>query len=218
MPGLFGDGVLTRAAELLEQAVALDPHFAEAWVLLADVHQRMGIYLAGTNQTEASATMADCVRKALAIKPDLGQAYGLLGLHEITQNNIVGSLDLAYKGYAVEPNNPAVAVRLGTLLLLCGLTRKGMRYLNEAIDQDPADGRHYMCALPGSSNLGNIDAAIADAQRMRRSWFSIDLVGRRAMPQLAIMIWPSTVTNKPAWMLNNTVPPPSGVARRCRLK
>ena len=41
---LFGDGVLTRAATLIEQAVALDPRFAEAWVLLGDVHQRMGIY------------------------------------------------------------------------------------------------------------------------------------------------------------------------------
>lgn len=162
---LFGDGVLTRAAELLEQALALDPGFAEAWVLLGDVNQRMGIYLAGTDQTEASAKMADCVRKGLAIKPDLGQAYGLLALHEFTCNNIVGSLDLASKAYEVEPNNPAVAVRLGTMLLFCGLTAKGMRYLDEAIAQDPVDGRHYMCRSAGQLNLGDVDASIADAQR-----------------------------------------------------
>lgn len=208
---LFGDGVLTRAAELLEQSVALDPHFAEAWVLLADVHQRMGIYLAGTNQTEASAAMADCVRKALAIKPDLGQAYGLLGLHEITQNNIVGSLDLAYKGYAVEPNNPAVAVRLGNLLLFCGLTRQGMRYLNEAIEQDPADGRHYMVRSAGQLNLGKIDAAIADAQRCVDLGFPSIWLGvayaAAGNHDLAVDCYQQT-----RLMLNNTVPPPSGVA------
>lgn len=71
---LFGDGVLTRAAALVEDAVALDPNFAEAWVLLGDIRQRMGIYLVDTDLTEASAVMADCVRKAIAIKPDLGMA------------------------------------------------------------------------------------------------------------------------------------------------
>ena len=162
---LFGDGVLTRAAELLEQAVTLDPGFAEAWVLLGDVHQRMGIYLAGTDQTEASAKMADCVRKAMAIKPNLGQAYGLLALHEFTRNNIVGSLDLAFEAIEVEPNNPAVAVRIGGLLLFCGLTQQGMQFLDRAIDQDPVDGRHYMVRSAGQLNLGDVDAAIADAQR-----------------------------------------------------
>jgi TolB-like protein len=162
---LWGDDVLTRAAELLNEAVALDPDFAEAWVLLGDVHQRMGIYLAGTNQTEASAIMADCVRKAMAVKPDLGMAYGLLALNQLTQNNFVGALDLAFRGYGVEPQNPAVASRLGGLLMFCGLTRQGMRYINEAVDRDPVDGRHYMLRSAGQLNSGNIDAAIADGQR-----------------------------------------------------
>ena len=160
---LFGDGVLTRAAELLDEAVAIDPDFAEAWVLLGDVHQRMGIYLAGTDQTQASAMMADCVHKAMAIKPGLGVPHGLLALHQLTQNNFVGALDLAFKAYEVEPQNPAVAIRLGGLLLFCGLTRDGMRYIDEAVDQDPADGRNYMLRSVGQINLGNIDDAIADA-------------------------------------------------------
>lgn len=208
---LFGDGVLTRAAELIEQALALDPGFAEAWVLLGDVNQRMGIYLAGTDQAEASAKMADCVRKALAIKPDLGQAYGLLALHEFTRNNIVGSLDLAFKGHAVEPNNPAVAVRLGNLLLFCGLTRQGMRYLNEAIEQDPADGRHYMVRSAGQLNLGKIDAAIADAQRcvdlgFPSLWLGVAYAAA-GNHDLAVDCYQQTRS-----MLNNSIPPPSGVA------
>ncbi len=161
---LFGEGVLTRAAELLEQAVAIDPDFAEAWVLLGDVYQRMGIYLAEADQDRLSAQIAACVRKALTIRPNLGLAYGLLALHEFTCNNIVGALDLAFKGYTVEPTNPAVAVRLGTMLLFCGLTAKGMRYLDEAIAQDPVDGRHYMCRSAGQLNQSDVGAAIADAQ------------------------------------------------------
>jgi TolB-like protein len=207
---LFGDGVLTRAAELVEKAVALDPQFAEAWVLLGDIHQRMGIYIVETDMTEASATMADCVRKALAIKSNLGHAYGLLALHEFTQNNIVGSLDLAFKGYEVEPNNPAVSVRLGGLLLFCGLTRRGMELLDKAIDQDPADGRHYMVRSAGQLNLGKIDASIADAQRC------VDL----GFPSIWLGVAHAAAGNhdiavdcyqRSRLMLNNSIPPPSGV-------
>ncbi len=208
---LFGDGVLTRAAELLEQAVALDPNFAEAWVLLGDVHQRMGIYLLNTDQTEASAIMADCVRKAMVIKPNLGMAYGLLSLHQFTQNNIVGCLDLAFKGYEVEPNNPLVAVRLGTLLLFCGRTRQGMRYIDEAIDQDPVDGRHYMCRSAGQLNLGHISAAIADAQRCVDLGFPSMWLGvanaAAGNHDVAVEQYQQT-----RLMINNSIPPPNGMA------
>jgi UrcA family protein len=160
----FGDGVLACAVGLLEQAVAIDPQFAEAWLLLGDVHQRIGIVTACADLT-AATHMADCVRKAIQLKPDLGQAYSLLSLHQLTQNNFVGALDLAFKGYQLEPQNPAVALRLGTFLLFCGRTRDGMKYINEAIDQDPVDGRHYMCRSAGQLNLGDVAAAIADGQR-----------------------------------------------------
>ena len=208
---LFGDGVLTRAAELVEGAVVLDPNFAEAWVLLGDIRQRMGIYLVDADLTEASAIMADCVRKAIAIKPNLGMAYGLLSLHQLTCNNIVGCLDLAFKGYEVEPNNPAVAVRLGGLLLICGLTRKAMRYLDEAIDQDPVDGRHYMVRSAGQLNLGDIDAAIADARRC------VDL----GFPSMWLGVANAAAGNhdlaveqyqQSRLMLNNSIPPPAGMA------
>jgi TolB-like protein len=207
---LFGDGVLTRAAELLEEAVALDPDFAEAWVLLGDVHQRMGIYLIGIDQTEASTKMANCVRKAMAIKPDLGMAHGLLALHQVTQNDFVGALDLAFQAYSVEPQNPAVAIRLGGLLLFCGLTRQGMRYVHEAVDQDPADGRHYMLRSAGNLNLGNVDAAIADGQRcvdlgFPSMWLGSALAAA-GQHDAAVDAYQQT-----RHLLAKSVPPPSGI-------
>ena len=208
---LFGDGALARAVELLKEAIAIDPNFAEAWVLLGDVHQRMGVYLGSISQTEASVSMAECVRKAMAINPNLGMAYGLLALHQFTQNNIVGALDLAFKGYEVEPTNPGVAVRLGTLLLFCGLTREGMRFINEAIDQDPVDGRHYMCRSAGQLNLGDVDAAIADAQRCVDLGFPSMWLGvaHAAAGNYAVAI---DCYQQTRLMINNSIPPPAGIA------
>jgi TolB-like protein len=206
---LFGDGVMTRAAELVEQALAIDPDFAEAWVLLGDVHQRMGIYLAGYDPGEASMRMAACVRKALAIKPGLGHAYGLLALHEFARNNMVGALDLAFKGYEVEPNNPAVTVRIGGLLLFCGLTRRGMEFLDQAIDRDPADGRHYMVRSAGQLNLGRIDAAVADAQRcvdlgFPSVWLGVALAAA-GQHERAVEAYQQS-----RYAIASSIPPPSG--------
>lgn len=162
---LFGDGVLDKAIELLDAAVNQDPQFAEAWLLMAEVHQLIAIYTACLDRPAESARMALCVEKALAIKPGLGQAYSLLGLHQLSQNDFVGALDLAFKGYAMEPNNPQVAMRLGSYLMFCGRTDDGMRYIEEAISQDPIDGRKYMLRCAGRLNRGDLAGAIADGQR-----------------------------------------------------
>ena len=162
---LFGNGVLDTAVALLEQAVAIDPAFAEAWLLLGEVHQLIGIYTACLDRPAESARMAASVARALSLKPGLGQAFVLLGLHELTQGNFVGALDLAFKGYDLEPGNPAVAMRLGSYLMFCGRTSAGMRYIEEAIAQDPIDGRKFMLRCSGHLNQGNLPAAIADGQR-----------------------------------------------------
>jgi tetratricopeptide (TPR) repeat protein len=58
-----------------------------------------------------------------------------------------------------------VAMRLGSYLMFCGRTEDGMRYAEEALAQDPIDGRKFMLRGCGQFNRGNIDAAITDLQR-----------------------------------------------------
>lgn len=163
---LFGDGVLDTAVNLLEQALALDPKFAEGWVALAEAQQLVAIYTPSLDRPAASARMAECARKAIALAPTLGYARALLGVHQWTQNDVVGALDLAFEGYRLEPNNPAVAMRLGSFLLYCGRTTEAMKYVEAAIDQDPVDGRKFALLCVGNFNLGHIDAALEAGQRM----------------------------------------------------
>ncbi|MGX7927147.1 hypothetical protein ACWPMX_11325 [Tsuneonella sp. HG094] len=206
---LFGDGALDKAIELLEQAVSLDPNFAEAWLVMAEVHQLIAIYTACLDRPAASARMAQCVGKALAIKSGLGQAYSLLGLHQLCRNDFVGALDLAYKGYAIEPTNPQVAMRLGSYLMFCGRTEEGMRYIDEAISQDPIDGRKYMLRCAGQLNRGDRAAAIADGQRAVDLGFpSIHLAVATAAAgqhELAVEQYQQT-----RLLLNKSIFPPAG--------
>lgn len=166
MARLFGDNVLGTAINLLEQAVDLDPQFAEAWATLGEAHQMVAAYTPCMDRPAAAACMAECARQAIAIMPDLGHAHSLLGIYAWTQNDIVGALDFAFKAYALEPENPAVAMRLGSFLLYCGRSADAMHYVEAAIDLDPVDGRKLALLSVGRFNLGDIAGAIQAGQRM----------------------------------------------------
>ena len=206
---IFGDGALGTAVKLLQQAVALDPGFAEAWLLLGEVHQLIAIYTACLDRPAESARMAECVGKALVFNPDLGQAYSLLGLHQLVQNDFVGALDLAAKGYALEPGNPSVAMRLGSYFLFCGRTADGLRYIEEAIAADPIDGRKYMLRCSARLSQGDITGAIADGQRAVDLGFpSIHLaVATAAAGQHDLAVEQYMLTRL---LLNKSVFPPAG--------
>ena len=206
---IFGEGALGTAVKLLREAVALDPDFAEAWLLLGEVHQLIAIYTACLDRPAESACMADCVAKALALNPNLGQAFSLLGLHQLVQNDFVGALDLAAKGYALEPDNPSVAMRLGSYFLFCGRTADGLRYIEEAIAADPIDGRKYMLRCAARLRMGDVADAIADGQRAVDLGFpSIHLaVATAAAGQHDLAVEQYMQTRL---LLNKTVFPPAG--------
>jgi len=162
----FGDGVLDTAINLFEQALALDPDFAECWVALAEAHQLVAVYTQCLDRNGQSARMAECAQRAIALSPQLAYPYSLLGLHELTRFNFLGALDYAFQAYRLEPGNPAVAMRLGSFLMFCGRTRDSAPYIKAAVEQDPVDGRKYSLLWGIQFCMGDLEAATASAQRM----------------------------------------------------
>ena len=162
----IGDGVLDTAIKLLEQALTLEPEFAECWTALAEAHVYTAVYTPCLDKLGEAQRMADCAKKAIELSPKQGHAYAMLGLYEWTRNNAVGALDLAFKAYRLEPENPAVVIRLGSFLLYCGRTAEALPYIEAAVDQDPVDGRSYGMLCVAHLNLGHIDRAIKAGQRM----------------------------------------------------
>ncbi|MBQ0770655.1 MAG: hypothetical protein KBT59_02330 [Sphingomonadales bacterium] len=162
----IGDGVLETAVKLLRQALELEPEFAECWTALAEAHVYTAVYTPCVDKLGEAQHMAECAKKAIELSPNQGHAYAMLGLFEWTRNNAEGALDLAFKAYQLEPENPAVAIRLGSFLLYCGRTAEALPYIEAAVDQDPVDGRNYGMLCVAHLNLGHIDAAIKAGQRM----------------------------------------------------
>lgn len=162
----IGDGVLPKAIELLEASLDIDPTFAAAWTALAEAYVYTVVYTPCLDRLDKSARMAECAMKAIDLDPGQGHARAMLGIHRWTENDPVGALDLAHEAYRLEPDNPDVALRLGSFLLYIGRTREALAYLEAAIDQDPVNGRNFAMLSVAQLNLGNFDAAIAAGQRM----------------------------------------------------
>jgi serine/threonine-protein kinase len=69
-----------KAAEILEQAVRLDPKFAQGWAELSQVHS--SIYLNRHDFSEERLVKArECVDRALALQPDLREGHLALGYY-----------------------------------------------------------------------------------------------------------------------------------------
>ena len=162
----FGDGVLDTAINLFEQALALDPDFAECWVALAEAHQLVAVYTQCLDRNGESARMAECAQRAIALSPQLAYPYSLLGVHELTRFNFCGALDYGFQAYRLDPNDPAVSMRLAYFLIFIGRTRDAAPYIKAAVDQDPVDGRKYSLLWGVQFCMGDLEAATASAQRM----------------------------------------------------
>lgn len=159
-------GGLPKAVELLEQALEIDPDFAECWTALAEAHIHIAVYTPSLERVALSEKAASCARRALELDPNQGYAYAILSIHEWTCFNPAGAFEYALEAYRLEPNNADVTLRLGSTLLYLGRTREALPYVEAAIEQDPVYGRNYAMLCVAHLNLGNLEAALRAGQRM----------------------------------------------------
>ncbi|MBX7484122.1 hypothetical protein [Qipengyuania qiaonensis] len=160
------DGAFAQGIEFLEQALEIDPEFAECWTALANAHIMTAAITPSLTRVEQSAEAARCARRAIELDPGQGHAFSILGIHEWTQFNPAGALEMAFEAYARDPNDADVCSRLGSCLLYLGKAREALPYVEEAVDRDPIYGRNYAMLTSAYLSLGKIDKALAAGQRL----------------------------------------------------
>ena len=160
------EGAVATSIRLLEQALELDPDFAECWTALAEAHIHTTVFTPCRNRVERSQQAADCAKRALELDPQQGHAMVILGIHAWTENNALKALDYAFEAHRMEPNNADVTVRLGSFLLYIGRTKEALPYIEAGIEQDPVYGKNFTMLACAQFNLGNTQAALDACQRM----------------------------------------------------
>ena len=132
-----GKASLLEAADLLNQAVARDPSFFNAYCLLASTHDR--IYFFGDDHTPARLALAEAaIQQAFRLRPDAGEAH-LARAQNLYRGYLdydaaLAELDVAAKTL---PNDAAVFELKGYIQRRQGKQAEAVRSLERAIDLDP---------------------------------------------------------------------------------
>ncbi len=128
---------LLQAAELLNQTVARDPSFFDAYCQLAVAHDVL--YFVGYDHTPARLALAEAaVQSAFRLRPDAGEAhlarawnlyYGYLDY-----DGALGELEVAGRTL---PNDPRLFLLKGVIERRQGRWEESIRNLERAVDLDP---------------------------------------------------------------------------------
>jgi serine/threonine protein kinase/Tfp pilus assembly protein PilF len=132
-----GDANLLQAVDLLNQAVARDPEFFQAYCQLAYAHDLL--YFLGHDRTPARLTMAEAaIQAASRLFPDAGETY-LARAENLYRGYLNYSDALAELEVAARtlPNDPRIFELEGYIQRRQGRWEEAIRNLERAADLDP---------------------------------------------------------------------------------
>jgi adenylate cyclase len=126
------------ARRLLEHSVQLDPHSAESWAWLAEViiTEYLHHWKVGKEDLEAAE---QAVNKAVALDPNIAQAYYAEGLLRRAKGQHNGALEAFSRALELNPNLPRALAEKGNELILLGRPADAPPLVEEAIRLSPRD-------------------------------------------------------------------------------
>lgn len=174
-----------RAAELLEQAVQLDPDFALAWAELSRTELFIPVTHPDYDPEPHMARARAAAARALRIDPDLAMGHFVTGLLREADLDFAGALESLGTAYRLDPRNPFLSIRYGYHLALIGQTEAGAALMEEGLRRDPTDA-------PGLSNLAGARLALGDlagAERLYRRSVQLGFAPAGAQLSLLLRLW-----------------------------
>ena len=179
------DGDMRRAIEEITRATKLDPKYAKAWATLSrnwTTLAALGLSGAEAQQAYAEARKAGDV--ALALAPDLGDAYVARGwLLENAELDWRGATIAYRRGLELSPDNLQTMFSMASMLALQGQLGEAITLSRQALDNDPMSPNWWNWYSAYLSAVGRLDEAAA---AIRQS-IALRPQGSSAWAQLAII-------------------------------
>jgi adenylate cyclase len=144
-----------KARRLVEEAIELDPNYAQAYRWLSGTHV-IDIWLGSTKSPQESLDKAmELAKKALSLDDSLGGAHGLLGNIYIMRREYEEGILETERAVEIEPNGADAHVFLGMALRFADRAEEAIPILKKAIRLDPHAPGWYLHVLAGA--YGNIE-------------------------------------------------------------
>ena len=151
---------LAEANNYFQEAIALDPKFALAYVGLADSYY-LQISYAGLPRDQTHAKAKNAIEKALELDDRLGEAYATLGkLLENMEEN--GAAEISFiRAIELNPNYATTYHWYGKMLQDLGRFEEALIMLLKAADLDPFSSIINLNVADSFRILGRVDEALA---------------------------------------------------------
>jgi len=139
-----------KARQLAEEAIKLDPKYAQAYRWLGGTHL-IDVWLGATKSPRESLKKAvEFAQKAISLDDSLGGAHGLLGNLYIMTRQYDKGMQEVERAVELEPNGADAHVFLGMGLKYTDRAKEAVPILKKAIRLDPHTPGWYMHVLAGA--------------------------------------------------------------------
>jgi serine/threonine-protein kinase len=126
---------------LLDAAIARDPNYADAWNLKA---RALDYWATTSPDTDEKLVQAEAAaRRAIAIAPGVGSAYGTLARIQANRLDFRSALENIRKGLALSPEDADVLAPAVRFMSCFGEPRKALDLADRAIALDPLEGNSH---------------------------------------------------------------------------
>ena len=164
--------LMTKASELLDRAIEIDPGYAPAYAQQATVTLLLSDYVGSYGDiptNEALASSRPLIDKALALDANLAEAHAALGMwysmNDITGDKAIEALREALK---INPNLSDAQVWLANELDVLGRQKESMKLAESLIERDPLNLPVFVNLMFQYLQSGQLDKAKALTQRIAR--------------------------------------------------
>jgi adenylate cyclase len=155
--------------KLAEEAIALDPRCAVAYLILSAAHLR-DLFFGWSESPEQSLRLAeDLVKKAFVLDDSLGMAHAYLGRIYLTKKQHDQAIAEGERALALSPNDDFVQSAFAIILYYSGRIEESIALYKKALRLNPFPPVWYLWGL-GSCyrDMGRYEEAIAEFRKALR--------------------------------------------------
>ena len=157
-------GAYEKAQALLQQALEIDPDYAEAWVELASTYTNQA-NLGLRPYDEAFLLAREATNKAITIDPELAQAHANLGyIARSYDNDLVAAAHHLQLALQLEPANTDIIRSAASLIMSLGRLDEAIVLSELVVARDPVSPRSHSNLALYYTYAGRWDNAIASSR------------------------------------------------------